>query len=106
EPQLEDLAYAGVQEFARQWILLSHRSPFDPDDPDGKHELWLNAGGSAGHSLLRAVNIFEGKLGDDFGGRAWRTEFFLPTDARAIANGAKSDEKKRGRARQKKDDES
>lgn len=106
EPQLEDLAYSGVQEFARQWILLGRRAPFDPDNPEGKNELWLNAGGSAGHSLLRAVNVYEGRLEDDFGGRTWRVEVLQPSDARAINKDARAAEKQRKSTRQQRDDES
>jgi replicative DNA helicase len=104
-PQLADLAFAGIQEFARQWILLGPRTAFDPDDPAGKHELWLSAGGSAGHSLLRAVNVFEGQLDEAFGGRTWRVEVVLPSDARATESDMKARQRKGQTARQQKADE-
>jgi replicative DNA helicase len=105
EPQLDDLAFSGIQEFARQWILLGRRSPFDPDDPEGKHELWLSVGGSAGHSLLRAVDVFEGKLKDDFDGRTWRVAVYPPADARAAEKDERAVEKDRRKDRCQKDDE-
>ncbi len=106
EPQLSDLAFSGIQEFARQWILLSRRSPFDPEDPEGRHELWLSAGGSAGHSLSRAVNVFEGRLREDFDGRTWRVEIIKPMEARAMERDEKDVRQDRKKDRQKKDDES
>lgn len=68
-PELEDLAFAGFGEFARQWMLLGRRQPFDPDT--GHHALWLNVGGSAGHTGLYGVDVTEGRMDDAFQGRRW-----------------------------------
>jgi replicative DNA helicase len=67
---LQDLSFAGIAEFARQWILLARLQPFDP--AHGKHQLSMNVGGSAGHSGLWQVNVTEGQLKKDFTGRKWK----------------------------------
>ncbi len=68
-PELESMAWAGFQEWARQWILLGRRAPYAPDS-GGYHELWLATGGSAGHSGLWALDVTEGTR-EDPQGRCW-----------------------------------
>ena len=69
---LEELSQSGAAEWARQWILLQRRTPYVSD---GRHDLWLRAGGSAGHSVLVAVTVVEGLIDPDTGGggtgRSW-----------------------------------
>jgi hypothetical protein len=61
---LDDLSQAGFAEWARQWLLLSRRSPYVA----GRHELYLTVGGSAGHNGVWEVDINEG---DEITGRQW-----------------------------------
>jgi hypothetical protein len=79
--ELENIAWAGFQEFVRQWILLNRRVRYDPDR-GGHHELWMSVGGSAGHSGLWGLNIDEGTR-QDIGGRRWEVEVLSSAEAYA-----------------------
>lgn len=76
-PELDDMAWAGFAEFARQWFLIGRREEFVPGT--GEHKLWLNLGGSAGHSSLWAVDINEGLSGFP---RHWKVMLSTPNEAR------------------------
>jgi hypothetical protein len=76
-PELDDIAWAGFAEFARQWLLVGRREDYVPGS--GQHKLWLNTGGSAGHSALWAVDVEEGVSGMP---RHWKVMLSTPHDAR------------------------
>ena len=75
-PELDSLAWAGYAEWARQWILLGRREDYVPGT--GEHKLWLNAGGSAGHSSLWALDADEGPSGLP---RHWKVTLSTPSEA-------------------------
>lgn len=79
-PELDELAWSGFAEWARQWLLIGRREKYDPES-DGEHNLWLNIGGSAGHCSLWAMDIKEGRKNDQ-GGRRWSVYVKPPSLAR------------------------
>lgn len=66
--ELSHLSYAGLEQFARQFLLLNRRTAFGSD---GRHDLIVRIGGSAGHVGLYSVRASEGVTDADFGGRVW-----------------------------------
>jgi hypothetical protein len=60
-PQLKHLAFSGLQQWARQWILLNRASPYKPG---GVHKLVAAIGGSQGHSGHYEIEIDEGEFKD------------------------------------------
>jgi len=57
--ELNDISGAGKAEYFRQWMLVSRRSKFQPEENRKPHELWLSIGGSEGHSSQLALDVVE-----------------------------------------------
>jgi hypothetical protein len=91
--ELQHLAYSGLEQFARQFILLNRREPYGND---GEHDIWVRVGGSTGHGGLWAVHVSEGTLAEDFSGRRWEVTVRTPNEA--------DDAAKRDKERRQKDE--
>jgi replicative DNA helicase len=102
ELDLDDLAYAGLAEFCRQWMLISRRERFEPGS--GLHKIWLNVGGSAGQCGLWSVDLDEGVLNEHFGGRKWDVTVASATAARQTAGEQREQKKEEKRREQLKAD--
>jgi hypothetical protein len=67
---LEDLAFAGIGEFARQWLLVNRKLPYALGS--GRHSLLMSIGGSAGHSSCWDLRIEEGNTAAALSKRSWK----------------------------------
>lgn len=99
---LDDLAFAGIAEFARQWVLLSRREAYLPHE--GTHQLWLSVGGSAFGGRVYGLTVEEGKFDGTFSGRKWipritsfedviEEQQLLRRDRQAAKEAAKNDQR-------------
>ncbi len=89
---LDDLSQSGFAEFARQWILLSRRSPYR--DGSGLHELWMRAGGSAGHSALWGLDVDEGGSKNGIAGEHWDVKVRTSSQLKQEKDTEKTEEQK------------
>jgi hypothetical protein len=67
-PELHELAYGGVSQWMRQWLLVTRRVAYDGG---GHHEFHWRHGGSFGHSGERSLDIETGVVDENFNGRKW-----------------------------------
>jgi hypothetical protein len=100
---LHHLAFSGLDAFTRQFLLLSRRSSYKQD---GRHELWLRVGGSAGQGGLYGLDVDEGVLDEGFGGKKWDVVVQNVADLKQSVAEDREQKKADGRDRKRKEQES
>ena len=103
-PERSELAYSGIDQFMRQWMLVAPREKFDAEI--GLFKLHFHYGGSAGHCGEYAVDIEVGKLQPDFDGRKWLVSIVCPSEFRAAKQEERQAEKVRKAAEKEREKES
>jgi hypothetical protein len=88
--ELGELSQAGMAEWPRQWLLLSRRAPYQHD---GKHLLYMTAGGSLGQSWQVGIDVDEGDLSDVGLRTKWQVEVKNIVQAQAADKIAKIEKK-------------
>jgi replicative DNA helicase len=98
-PELGDLAYSGIGQFVRQWMLVAPRERFDAEI--GLFKLHFCYGGSAGHCGEFMVDIEVGKLDPDADRRKWNVVIASPSQERtAIEDARKAEHDRKARERE------
>jgi replicative DNA helicase len=95
-PDLSELAYSGMGQFVRQWMLVAPRERFDAEI--GLFKLHFAYGGSAGHCGEFAVDIEVGKLDPDMDRRCWKVTINTPSEVRNARQEQRQAETTRKRA--------
>ena len=80
--ELQHLSYAGIAEFARQWLLVNRATAYDGD---GVHDLIMSFGGSAGQSGVWSLRIEERIIEADLSRRSWVVTALPASEAREAA---------------------
>jgi len=96
--ELGDIAWAGFEQFARQWLFLSRREDYEPGT--GLHKVWFSYGGSAGHSGLWGLDIAEGP-NSIAQGREYAIEVKPAEETRKQASGTKAESKRQADAKKR-----
>jgi hypothetical protein len=97
-PELNDLAFAGFNQFVAQWMLVAPRERYDAEV--GLFKLTLSYGGRAGHSGELAVDIEVGKREAGVDRRCWKVTVATPSEVRD-AKKEEADQKRKDRELQK-----
>ena len=88
--ELGELSQAGMAEWPRQWLLLSRRAPYLFD---GRHLLYLTAGGSLGQCRQMGIDIDEGQADENGMRTEWKVEVKHVAAAQAADKQAKREER-------------
>lgn len=88
--ELGELSQAGMAEWPRQWLLLSRRAPYLFD---GRHLLYLTAGGSLGQCWQMGIDIHEGQADENGMRTEWKVEVKHVAAAQAADKQAKREER-------------
>jgi hypothetical protein len=77
-PDLNDLAFAGFNQFLAQWMLVAPRERYDAEV--GLFKLTLGYGGRAGHCGELAVDIEVGRRAKGVDTRCWKVTIATPSE--------------------------